>query len=64
MKLDKEGRDLIKLLVNVDDEKFPTKISQLLISHCEDKGLTMLMVKLVLQLRLDEKYEEVLEVIF
>merc|ERR1719470_217643 len=64
LKLDKEGKDLINLLANVDDEKFPSNTSQLLISHCEDMGQPMLMVKLVLQLRLEEKYEEVLKILF
>jgi len=63
-KLDKEGKDLIKLLANVDDVKIPSNISQLLISHCEEVGPTMLVVKVVLQLRLEEKYEEVLEILF
>jgi len=64
LEMDQEGTDLMKLTANTDKENFPPAASQLLISHCEKLGQTMLVLKLVLQLQMEDKYEEVLEILF
>jgi len=59
-----EGKDLIKLTTNVNKDVLPERASSKLISHCEELGQSLLMIKLVLQLQIEKKYEEALEVLF
>ena len=62
LKIDTKGKDLLKLFYNVDDDNFPPTVSQLLVTYCSDIGNTNLMIKMVLQLRMETKYEQVFEV--
>jgi len=63
LKIDTKGKDLLKLFYNVDDDNFPPTVSQLLVTYCSDIGNTNLMIKMVLQLRMETKYEQVFEVL-
>jgi len=61
--VDKEGKDLMKLTSKIESGMLPKESSVNLVSHCEKMGQTLLMLKLVLQLKLENKYEEVLEIL-
>jgi len=63
LNIDSQGKDLLELLDNVNEQKLPPAACQALLSHCEDLGQTMLVVKLALQLKITEKYESVLEIL-
>merc|ERR1719308_581730 len=61
--IDKEGKDLMRLTSKIESGMLPEESSRNLISHCEEIGQTLLMIKLVLQLKMENKYEEVLEIL-
>jgi len=61
--IDQEGKDVMKLTAKMDSGMLPEESSKNLISRCEELGQTLLMLKLVLQLKMENKYEEVLEIL-